>query len=445
VEGEAVAVPPKRTGSVEEMRRADGSVYFVARVRLADGTRERDRVPAKHATRTAKLTPREHAELYAEALQEREDETGERMKRKEAKERTRSKDGDGETVDHWFDRYLPTKECGENHRRISELSWRKWISPVIGDKAIRTLTRNDVEDVRDKLDVARDTGVLRHSTARNIWGTLTGALKAAANARDRALRVHETPLHFGMLPPKTGTARERPWLYPSEWAQLIACRRVADEALALYAIALYTGLRPGELRALLWGDVDLDARMISVSKAFDDSTGETKPPKTTAGRRKLPIHERLLPLLVAMRGDDADAVVAAEVVAGLPPMGDRLAEKFREHLHEAKVERPRLAADNETEEPIDFRSLRDTHATWLALSHVPDKVIQRRLGHKSPSTTDKYIKAAEAFGDAAIGAPFPPLPKRLFRRFGPIIGPSRHGSSGKLVARVGFEPTTFGL
>ncbi len=191
---------------------------------------------------------------------------------------------------------------------------------------------------------------------------------------------------------------------------------------------------------MLWGDVDIDARMISVSKAYDDDTKEIKAPKTGAGRREIPIHDRLLPLLKAMRGEDG-----ALVVAGLHPMGDRLPAVFREHLDMAKVDRPRLLADNDTEEPIDFRSLRDTHATWLALSSVADKVIQRRLGHKSPSTTDKYIKAAEAFGDAAIGAPFPALPRRLFRPFRPSNGPSGHRTPRKLVARVGFEPTTFGL
>jgi hypothetical protein len=59
------------------------------------------------------------------------------------------------------------------------------------------LTRDDVEDVRDALDKVLDTKKIRHATARNVWGTLTGALKAAYAARDRSLRVHKAPLHFG--------------------------------------------------------------------------------------------------------------------------------------------------------------------------------------------------------------------------------------------------------
>jgi integrase len=435
-------MPPPRTGSVEPLRRADGSIYYVARIRLEDGSRDRERVPDKHATRTATMSAREHAEIYAQALQEREDETGERMAKKKRKPlKQGATAGAGETADEWFERYLPTRECGENHRRILALNWTKWISPTIGAKAIRTVTRDDVEDVRDVLDKARDRGTLRHSTARNIWGTLTGALKAASNARDRKLRVHATPIHLGILPPKTGVARQRPWLYPSEWLQLVTCEDedVPLEWLAIYALALYTGLRPGELRALRWGDVDIKARILSVSKAFDDVSGETKAPKTEAGRRSLPIHENLLPLLTASKRKAGFAVVS-------PSSWERLAIRFREHLTIAKVNRPRLSADNETEEQIDFRSLRDTCATWLALQHVDLAVIQRRMGHTSPAVTLRYVKEAEAFGAAAIGVPFPPLPERLFlRSFGPRFGPRTQEESRKSVARVGFEPTTFGL
>lgn len=49
------------------------------------------------------------------------------------------------------------------------------------------------------------------------------------------------------------------------------------------AIALYTGVRTGDLAVLTWSDVDFAARTVSVSKARDEETGETKAPKTTRG------------------------------------------------------------------------------------------------------------------------------------------------------------------
>jgi integrase len=103
---------------------------------------------------------------------------------------------------------------------------------------------------------------------------------------------------------------------------------------------------------------------------------------------------------------------------------ERLAGRFREHLAAAGITRARLTADNETEEPIDFRSLRDSHATWQAIAGLSPKVIQRRLGHRSGGTTDRYIKAAHAFDAEAIGKPFPVLS-------GPLSGPRHHEAPTK--------------
>ena len=81
------------------------------------------------------------------------------------------------------------------------------------------------------------------------------------------------------------------------------------------------------------------------------------------------------------------------------------------------------------------------------MTGISDKVIQRRMGHASPLTTDRYIKAAESLATEHVGLPFPVLPvlRGVVRA---TIGPTWENTPktpGKLVARVGFEPTTFGL
>jgi integrase len=394
-------MPPARTGAVEERRRADGRTYFRARIRLADGSRHRVEVPARFATSAGGKTARERAELYARAVQEREDDNGELVAHKRARQAHRGT----ETFDEWFARYLRTKECGPSYRRITGNVVGKWASPVIGTRPVRGLTRDDVEDVRDRLDRAIDAREIRHTTARNVWSALIGALKAAYAARDRSVRVLTSPLHFGILPPKRGESRRRPWLYPREWLAFVTCAAVPLAFRRTCALALYTGLRPGELRALTWADVDLEARTLSVSKAWDPQTRSAKPPKTSAGQRVIPILDPLLPLLTALRGDSEDIVLGS-----FNASEDHMATSFRAYLGAAGVERPRLTANNATEEPIDFRSLRDTHATWLALARVPDKVIQRRMGHASPLTTDRYIKAAESLATEHVGLPFPEMP-----------------------------------
>ncbi|HEX7602680.1 MAG TPA: hypothetical protein VF316_13780, partial [Polyangiaceae bacterium] len=99
-------MPRARTGSVEPGRRADGSTYYRARIRLGDKSRERVDVPAKY-------TSREAAELYAEARQEREDQTGELLAKKIARAAAAaskqppspSTASSRETATEWYARY----------------------------------------------------------------------------------------------------------------------------------------------------------------------------------------------------------------------------------------------------------------------------------------------------------------------------------------------------
>jgi integrase len=50
-------------------------------------------------------------------------------------------------------------------------------------------------------------------------------------------------------------------------------------------VAVHAGLRPGELLALGWEDVDLDRRVLHVRRALSD--GEFATPKTKRSRRRI--------------------------------------------------------------------------------------------------------------------------------------------------------------
>ncbi len=57
--------------------------------------------------------------------------------------------------------------------------------------------------------------------------------------------------------------------------------------VCLFDVALGTGLRLGELRALRWGDLDRERRLIRVEWAY--SRQELRRPKTDAGVRSVPL------------------------------------------------------------------------------------------------------------------------------------------------------------
>jgi hypothetical protein len=87
---------------------------------------------------------------------------------------------------------------------------------------------------------------------------------------------------------------------------------------------------------------------LTISKSYERESDGVKVPKTFQGRRIVPLDEHLLSMLEKMRGGTGEPV--APVLSALKRGEDRVAMTFREHLHAAGVDRPRLEADNATEE-----------------------------------------------------------------------------------------------
>ncbi len=306
----------------------------------------------------------------------------------------------------------------------------------LGHLPIAKVTRENVEAVRDALDDAialhkRTEGKdgVSPKRALNVWSVVTTTFKAACMAKRRDLRVRQDNPCAGVLPPERGDSRRRTFVYPNEMLELLSCADVPLEARELYAIACYSYLRPGELRALLWTDVDLEAGVIHVTKAFGEDSKDVKAPKTRNGIRDVPIHENLAPLLSRMKPTEPKR--AGEHV--VPILGERSsferARSLRAHLAKARVTRARLTENTATTMHVGFRSLRDTGITWLALAGVDVVKNQRRAGHDEISTTMGYVKVAEDIG-GAIGEPFPPLPSSL-------VGPSGISSGGGLGQGLG--------
>lgn len=81
---------------------------------------------------------------------------------------------------------------------------------------------------------------------------------------------------------------------------------------------------------------------------------------------------------------------------------------------------------------VNFRSLRDSGITWLALAHRGVEKIPSRAGHEDLETTLRYVKQAEDL-TGLFGTPFAPLPEGLLES--PRIAPGRFNApklAGKL-------------
>ena len=334
-----------------------------------------------------------------------------------------------ETANEWFERlHKHEVELGQTDAVKKRHRWLKWIAPRIGHKPMHEITRDDVEDVRDALDASIETwkksggksggtkgDAIAGKTAMNVWSCLTSAFKAATASKRRDLRILDGRPNpcVGVLPPgdrDSRKARRKTFLYPKEAHALLSCEAISLEWREVYAVALYTYLRPGELRVLTVGDVDLDAGHINVTKAWDFADEKIKPPKTRNGVRRVPIELALRPLLARLCEGKGTTDLVVPCLASFGE--DHLAEKFRNDLEKANVTRAELHASTRTHVKANFRSCRDSGVTWLAMAGLGVDKIMRRAGHDMVQTTMGYVKQAEDLtGD--LGAPFGSLPPAL--------------------------------
>ena len=395
----------ERKAGLYDFPDANGRIYWRARIGLeigrawvdvSDDARYDERKARREADEMQARENREHAIFLG---------------RQAAKRKVEPTDSTDETASAWMDRFTKARS-GLKAAAKNQRMWQRWIHPIVGDKPMVQLTSDDVEDVRDRLDAALASGQIMGATARNVWSVMTSACRAATTSKVRNLRVLKSNPAKDVDPPERGKARVKTYLFPIEVDQLLACPAVPVRMRQLYAFAAYTGLRPGELAAVTWNDVDFDARFVRVQRSWDWHTRTMGPPKYDSFRN-VPIPETLVAMLEAMKGEPGEYVAGDYKDA----WGKNEApERLRRHLALAGVNRPRLTERTAATLPINFRSFRETNLTHLALAGVDALKIQRRAGHRGFSQTSSYLKEAEDLSGGKIGTPFSALPAKLLAK-----------------------------
>ena len=168
---------------------------------------------------------------------------------------------------------------------------------------------------------------------------------------------------------------------------LRAARADGNHTFALYATALYTGMRQGELAALTWDRVDFAARIITVGGSFD---GPTK----SGDVRPVPILDALLPVLRELRLSTPGGFLFPTSSGKMHQPKDRIfCERFHRVLTAAGFDRPTTGRQLHY---IRFHDLRHTFASmWMAAGGDLFK-LQKILGHKSTAMTLRYAHLSPA-------------------------------------------------
>lgn len=177
----------------------------------------------------------------------------------------------------------------------------------------------------------------------------------------------------------------------------ILCRIQDPYVLAVY-LALYCGLRIGEVCALQWQDIHFRTGTLSVSKTLhrlqdpDSNMSRTEIitelPKTHNSIRTIPIPAFLIPILRSYRTNDTDYVITGKATCMEPRTCLR---RYKSICRKACVS------------DYSFHTLRHTFATRCIELGMDTKSLSEILGHASVKTTlDRYVHPSMDFKKTQI-------------------------------------------
>jgi integrase len=266
-----------------------------------------------------------------------------------------------------------------------EQNLRKRVLPVLGHERLREVTLPQLQLLVDRL--AADG----HAAA-TITTTIT-PLRAIFR-RARQLGDVQTNPVSGISVPSVNRRQER--FATVEQIEAMLTKLAATKDRALWATAIYAGLRRGELLALRREDIDLAAGVIHVRRGWDAEVGEVTP-KSAQGRRKVPIpaalRDRLLEYLM-------DGPTEGRVFTGLKHAYAR----GREAATAATVEQPTLHECRHGYASVMIAAGVNVQALSTFMGHANIRITLDQYGHLLPGAEDEAAGMLDAFLARSAGA-----------------------------------------
>ena len=290
---------------------------------------------------------------------------------------------DSPTVAWWSERWLTGVELSDRRPatvRSYRHAIRQHVIPALGSWPLADLRPGDV----DRWIAGLKERGLKPSTVALSRRILAACLTDA----ERDGKAPRNAARLSRAPKVQGTTRRRT-LTTAEARALLRIAREDTEAGLLVTLALATGARVGELLALDWDDVDLDAGTASIHGTR--SRVGVGPTKSARGVRTV----SLPPFgLAALRAEPRRSGPVIATADGRSMIPERAGERWR-------TLRKRAGLDN-----LRFHDLRGTFATLALARGVPAKALADALGHDPAVLLRTYAGPIEDGRDiiaAAIG------------------------------------------
>lgn len=289
----------------------------------------------------------------------------------------------------WANMFLSVEKLRlSNHVYSSKKNCIEAFYPAFGNTAITMVKPYQVEQVLAQL-AEYNPYTHKPSSQKTIkeYKVACGQVFKYAQ-KNRAITFN--PCDFAAIPSKAVPKNERRALSKTEREWIEECE---DYSALPAMIAMYAGLRRGEMAALTWDDVDLKNKTITVSKAYDYSNKRVKTPKTKSGIRIVHIPGILADALKkAPRRSNFVVSLDGRQVTSM--QWEKLNRDLLRAIDEKHGSPVKVKVGNKYKclisiKPFGWHDLRHTYATILFEAGVDTYTAKELLGHKDLSTTMK--------------------------------------------------------
>jgi integrase len=310
------------------------------------------------------------------------------------------------TLGDLMGRFIAARRTSGKNRgstiRNYHFSIRSYILPRFGALPLAGITTLTVQEI---IDAARTAG--SPHAAYETFVVLDMALRQAV----RWKLLVASPV-AGIVKPEVprGDAAVNAWTEEQAAAFLAATRD--DPRWPLWFVALNTGARCGELTALMWRDIDMDAGTVAIRRTWardEDGKWVLNPTKTAASHRQIEIGPAVIAVLRDVRQRQRERrLIAGALWRETGHVFDRGDGTGMTPNNEATRLRTRCRWADVPE--ITFHGLRHTFATTMLRRGVHMRIVQHYLGHSTAYMTAHYshvqpimfgqitAAAGEAFG-----------------------------------------------
>jgi integrase len=250
--------------------------------------------------------------------------------------------------------------------RKHTLSW--WQKKAV------TITRSDIREVLNQLHAHGNSISYQHKIKVIIhrvfvFGIETGLVSG----------LHQSPA-YGIKLEGRKSEKKPDILTVQEIRKLLQeAKRMNHSWFPIWAIAVLTGMRNGELFALTWDDVGWEARSLSVTKSYNTRLRAVKSTKS-GDWRTVPISTELMNLLQELKTQTGGEKHLLPRVPGWSK-GEQ-ARELRKFCQGIGIT------------PVKFHALRACFATQLIRVGIPPIQIQKICGWKDLETMQRYIRLA---------------------------------------------------